>query len=84
MRRKFAIRKPTHQISKGDTVYAHVRCGHGKPAIKLMSTGEVVRSASFILDCDLLMGRWQSPVHYCFGRDAEHIPDDAILEPMDR
>jgi len=82
MKRKSTMRKPTHQIRKGDTVYAHVRCGVGQPAIKMLNTGEVVRSASFLLDCDLLMGRWQAGVDYCFGRDGDHIPADAIIEPI--
>lgn len=82
MKRKPTMRKPTHQIRKDDTVYAHVRCGKGSPAIKLLNSGEVVRSASFILDCDLLMGHWQQGLHYCFGRDADHIPQDAVIEPI--
>lgn len=62
------LTKPTHRLVAEDgTLLAEYRCGRGgEPAIKL-ATGEVERSASFILDCDLLMGRWQSPLLYMFG-----------------
>lgn len=80
-RSKLEIRKPTHRLEKGGVVFALVRCGHGRPAIKLMSTGETARSASFLCDCDLLMGRWQNAVWYMFGKDSDHIPADALLVP---
>ena len=81
MRSKPAIRKPTHRLMHDGQCYALVRCGHGSPAVTLISTGETVRSASFMLDCDLLMGRWQAGLHYLFGADCDHVPPGATLEP---
>lgn len=81
MSRKPSLRVPTHRLMHEGTVYAEIRCGKNKPAVKLTATGEVATSASFLLDCDLLMGRWHSALFYLFGRDASHIPDTAAMEP---
>lgn len=79
MTKKPTIRKPTHELVHDGVVYAVIRCGDWKPAIKLLSTGETVRSASSLLDCDLLMGRWQAAIHYLFGVDCDHIPPQAVM-----
>jgi hypothetical protein len=79
--RSYQLRKPTHDLVHNDITYAEVRCGKGEgsTAVKLLSTGEVQRSCSFSLDCDLLMGRWQEGLFYLFGHDADHIPFQAKL-----
>lgn len=79
MKRKPIIRKPTHRLEKDGVCYALIRCGDWKPAIKLLSTGETVRSASGLCDSDLLMGRWQNAMLHMFGADAEHVPLDAVM-----
>ena len=79
MKHKLSIRKPTHKLVKSGHVYAYVRCGHSSPAIKLTSTGETERSHSFVMDCDLLMGRWHDAVFYLFGHGADHIPETAKM-----
>lgn len=82
MKRKPYIRKPTHRlVDENGKEYAVLRCD-GKPAVRLTETGETVRSASWLLSCDLLMGRWQNAVYYMFGTRANHIPLTARIEPI--
>lgn len=80
--KKPTIRKPTHHLIADGVVYADIRCGDWKPAIRLRSTGETQRPYSPMLDCDLMMGRWHAGVRYCFGLEADHIPDHAIMVPV--
>jgi hypothetical protein len=45
-KRKLTLRVPTHELVADGVVYAHIRCGKGgSAAMKLLSTGEVARSA---------------------------------------
>lgn len=81
MKRKPIIRKPTHRLEKDGVVYALIRCGDGRPAIKLLSTGETERSHSGLCDSDLIMGRWQNAMLYMFGAD-DHVPLDAVMVPI--
>ena len=73
------MRKPTHHLVADGVIYADIRCGAFKPTVRLRSTGETVRSASAIMDCDLLMGRWCGPVWYLFGPESDHIPRKAQM-----
>lgn len=73
------IRKPTHHLVAGGIVYADIRCGDFKPAIRLRSTGETVRADSSLMDGDLLMGKWHNAVWFLFGLEGNHIPDSAKM-----
>jgi hypothetical protein len=80
-KRKLTLRVPTHELVADGVVYAHIRCGKGgSAAMKLLSTGEVARSASYLFDCDLLMGHWRDAAIYCFSDRADHIPEHAVVQ----
>lgn len=80
MKREPRILKPTHEIRLGDQIFAAIRCGDGRPAARLVATGKTVRSASFLLDCDFLMGRWRNGLGYLHGFTAvDAIPSGAEM-----
>jgi len=83
-RSRYRIDKPSHRLMHDGKCYAVIKCGGWSPAIRIEATGETERSASALMDCDLLMGRWQNAVLYMFGGEIlDSIPSQAVMEKIE-
>jgi hypothetical protein len=79
MKRKPRLVKPTHRLEHDGTVYALVRVRYDSVTVKMLQSGEVVRSQSQSLADDIIHRKWRPCMHYMFGSDQDHIPDDARM-----
>lgn len=82
--KRLRLPKPTHELCLNGQRFALLSLRGDNTGVKLLSTGHVSRSVSVVLASHLREGRWQGPLTYLFGEDANHIPHTAQVIPLEK